>query len=253
MTPPPIQLPDESSSPNKPQPIQRKGESKSQTIDRLSTELNVMKMSKIHAERKLRELEDTIRTKEQLSEVSRSQCEAAWDTISELKEQLSVQSIIIKRLKEDAESFPLSSPGLMRSHHQLSTIIDTLRECLTCPLCYDGLERSEAVSLGCGHTFCQNCIESWAKSSNNPTRNPPNQPTRSSKPYEANLVQCPECRTEGSHRIRLYMLEESIRLISRAEKERKVIEDEEVKRRLKLEVVDVDEIPKSFDLLSDPN
>lgn len=250
MTPPPIQLPEGPEPVPKPQSIQRKGESKSQTIDRLSTELNVMKMSKIHAERKLLELEDTIRTKEQLSKVSRQQCEAAWDTVAELKEQLAVQSVVIKRLKEDAESFPLSSPALMRSHHQLSNIIDTLRECFTCPLCYDGLQKSEAVSLGCGHTFCQNCIEAWASSSNNPSATQRN-PISNSKSSHPKLVQCPECRSEGSHRIRLYMLEESIRLISRAEKERKGVEDEESKRRLDLEVVQKDEIPKGLDFLTD--
>ncbi|KAH9814639.1 hypothetical protein DFH28DRAFT_894499 [Melampsora americana] len=245
---PPIQLPDELGT--KLINLQRKGESKSQTIDRLSTELNVMKMSKIHAERKLLELEDTIRTKEKLSEVSREQCEAAWDTISELREQLSVQSVVIKRLKEDAESFPLSTPALMRSHHQLSNIIDTLRECFTCPLCYDGIEKSEAVSLGCGHTFCENCIEAWASSSNNPLSNAnPRNPTSNSKSNSSKLVQCPECRTEGSDRIRLYMLEESIRLISRAEKERKSIEEEERQRRSQLEVVD--EVPKCLDFLTD--
>ncbi|KAG0142043.1 hypothetical protein CROQUDRAFT_663057 [Cronartium quercuum f. sp. fusiforme G11] len=237
----PIQLPDGrnthlGSSP----PGQRPGESKSQAIDRLATELNVVKMAKTHAERKLLELQDSIRIQEQLSEVSRQQCEGAWDAMAELRAQLAAQDIVIKRLKADAQAFPLSTPALMRSHHQLSTTIDALRECFTCPLCYDGLAKADAVSLGCGHTFCQRCIDAWAASpANQAHQRHPHHPACPNAPVvDPALVGCPECRTEGSARVRLYMLEEAIRLLARAERERKEVEEEESERRAKLEIVD---------------
>lgn len=225
-----------------PPPIQRAGESKNQTIHRLAAELKVANMAKTHAERKLLEVKDIMSQRDQLIEASTQQAEAAWETIAELKKQLATQDVVIKRLKEDADQYPLSSSSLLRSHELLSTTIDTLRECLTCPLCYDGFGRGEAVSLRCGHTFCQNCIDSWAASSQSTSQPVPKTETQGLR------VQCPECRTPGSSRIRLYMLEEAIRLLARAERERETVQVEELTRRAQLEVV---ENPTPTDYLDD--
>ncbi|KAA1132397.1 hypothetical protein PGTUg99_009417 [Puccinia graminis f. sp. tritici] len=58
----PIELGDQTPSQSQinPPPIQKPGESKSQTINRLAAELKVAKMAKTHAERKVLELEDVI-------------------------------------------------------------------------------------------------------------------------------------------------------------------------------------------------
>ncbi|CAH7688564.1 hypothetical protein BY996DRAFT_8525164 [Phakopsora pachyrhizi] len=222
--------------------IQRPNESKTQTIDRLAAELKVAKMAQVHSERRLMELEDVVRQKDLLMEISSQQAEAAWDSMAELKKQLAAQDIVIKRLKEDAKDFPLSNPALTRSNQLLSETIDTMRECFTCPLCYDGLAKSDAVSLRCGHTFCQNCINAWAESSATLD------PGRSRFTKKVDEVQCPECRTTGSVRVRLYMLEEAIRLLARAEREREMVNEEEQKRRADLEVV-LD--PKPSDYMMD--
>lgn len=92
-------------------------------------------------------------------------------------------------------------------------------------------------------TFCQNCIDAWAASSN-ASNSRPQQPQKAADPP----VQCPECRTTGSTRVRLYMLEEAIRLLARAERERETAENEEKMRRAALEVV---HDPKPTDYLAD--
>lgn len=118
----PIHLPDfrDHSIPSSSAPSpQRPGESKTQAMARLATELNVAKMAKTHAERKLLELQDTVQMKEkvnleiwilkpfserlesltwifgsQLSEVASQQCEAAWDAMAELRQQLAAQEMV---------------------------------------------------------------------------------------------------------------------------------------------------------------
>ncbi|KAI7951859.1 hypothetical protein MJO28_007543 [Puccinia striiformis f. sp. tritici] len=227
-----------------PPAIQKPGESKTHTINRLAAELKVTKMAKIHAERKVAELQDVISQRSKLMDISSQQCDAAWETMAELKNQIYSQEAVIKRLREDANQYPLSSSTLHKSHQKLSTTIDTLRECFTCPLCYNGFEKGDAVSLRCGHTFCQRCIDAWAASTNgSDTRTN----IESQKTTDAR-VQCPECRTTGSSRVRLYMLEEAIRLLARAERERESVEIEEQMRRFDLEVVDD---PKPTDYLAD--
>lgn len=226
-----------------PPPIQKPGESKTQTINRLAAELKVAKMAKTHAERKVAELGDIISQKSKLMDISTQQCDAAWETMAELKKQIAAQDVVIKRLKEDANQYPLSSSTLLQSHQRLSATIDTLRECFTCPLCYNGLDKGDAVSLRCGHTFCQNCIDAWAASSN-ASNSRPEPPQKAAEPR----VQCPECRTTGSTRVRIYMLEEAIRLLARAEREREAAENEEQIRRDALEVV---HDPKPTDYLAD--
>ncbi|KAA1066759.1 hypothetical protein PGT21_023988 [Puccinia graminis f. sp. tritici] len=241
----PIELGDHTPSQSQinPPPIQKPGESKSQTINRLAAELKVAKMAKTHAERKVLELEDVISQRAKLMDISTKQCDAAWETMAELKKQIASQDVVIKRLKDDANQYPLSSSTLLQSHQRLSSTIDTLRECFTCPLCYNGLEKGDAVSLRCGHTFCQDCIDAWAASSNATDSGPP----EPRKTAEAR-VQCPECRTTGSTRVRLYMLEEAIRLLARAEREREAAEIQEQTRRAELEVV---HDPKPTDYLAD--
>ncbi|OAV96195.1 hypothetical protein PTTG_03430 [Puccinia triticina 1-1 BBBD Race 1] len=241
----PIELDDRNKSHPQinPPAIQKPGESKTQTIHRLAAELKVAKMAKTHAERKVLELEDVIRQRAKLMDISSQQCDAAWENMAELKNQIASQDVVIKRLKDDANQYPLSSSTLVQSHQRLSSTIDTLRECFTCPLCYNGLEKGDAVSLRCGHTFCQKCIDAWAASSN-PSDS---RPQELRKTAEAR-VQCPECRTTGSTRVRLYMMEEAIRLLARAEREREAAEIEEQARRAELEVV---HDPKPTDYLAD--
>ncbi|MBW0498937.1 hypothetical protein O181_038652 [Austropuccinia psidii MF-1] len=246
MAPIEIRDPPSSFAQPSPPPIQRPGESKTQAMNRLATELNVAKMAKIHAERKVLELEDVLRQQSQLNDVSSQQCEAAWDSVNELKQQIGAQDTVIKRLREDAKNFPLSSVALNRSHEMLCATIETLRECFTCPLCYEGLAKSDAVSLRCGHTFCQACIEQWAKSAL--SEEPFQSHTRKFEAGSDAPVQCPECRTAGSVRVRLYMLEEAIRLLSRAETEREMVQAQEAERRAQLEVVSD---PKPVDYLGD--
>ncbi|PLW06551.1 hypothetical protein PCANC_23028 [Puccinia coronata f. sp. avenae] len=241
----PIELGDDKGSHSaiNPPAIQKPGESKTQAMNRLAAELKVAKMAKTHAERKVLELEDVISQRGKLMDISTRQCDAAWETMAELKKQIASQDVVIKRLKEDANQYPLSSSTLLQSHQKLSDTIDALRECFACPLCYNGLEKGDAVSLRCGHTFCQTCIDAWAASSNASS-------SRSQDPHKTAdaRVQCPECRTTGSTRVRLYMLEEAIRLLARAEREREEAEAQEQVRRAELEVV---HDPKPSDYLAD--
>lgn len=142
---------------------------------------------------------------------------------------------IIERLRADATTFPLSSPALLRSHHLLAATFSSLRESFSCPICFEPLLKSSAVSLSCGHTFCESCLFSWTSSKT--------EYQVSAQAWKSiNRWDCPECRMgsagPGEKKVRLYMLEEAIRLVGRAERERLEVEEEEKKRRAGLEQVD---------------
>ncbi|KAI9628145.1 hypothetical protein H4Q26_018186 [Puccinia striiformis f. sp. tritici PST-130] len=252
-----------------PPAIQKPGESKTQTINRLAAELKVTKMAKIHAERKVAELQDVISQRSKLMDISSQQCDAAWETMAELKNQIySQEAVITCPLKSlnpthsNQSDYPvfffIGNQTIERGRKSISIIVFNLTQIppktidnnrhitrmFYMSIVYNGFEKGDAVSLRCGHTFCQRCIDAWAASTNgSDTRTN----IESQKTTDAR-VQCPECRTTGSSRVRLYMLEEAIRLLARAERERESVEIEEQMRRFDLEVVDD---PKPTDYLAD--
>jgi len=56
--------------------------------------LKVAKMAKTHAERKVAELGDIISQKSKLMDISTQQCDAAWETMAELKKQIAAQDVV---------------------------------------------------------------------------------------------------------------------------------------------------------------
>lgn len=55
---------------------------------------------------------------------------------------------------EQAEQ-PISANDLAHRYAQLSDLFTQLQDTLTCPVCYEPFGRGQAVSLQCGHNFCQ--------------------------------------------------------------------------------------------------
>lgn len=87
---------------------------------------------------------------------------------------------------EQAEQ-PISANDLAHRFEQLSDLFTQLQDTLTCPVCYEPFGRGQAVSLQCGHTFCQTCYTEWEQRHVEAFKNSPRQGVYTGP-------ECPECR-----------------------------------------------------------
>lgn len=87
---------------------------------------------------------------------------------------------------EQAEQ-PISANDLAHRFEQLSDLFTQLQDTLTCPVCYEPFGRGQAVSLQCGHTFCQACYTEWEQRHVEAFKNSPRQGVYTGP-------ECPECR-----------------------------------------------------------
>lgn len=65
---------------------------------------------------------------------------------------------------EQAEQ-PVSASDVAHRYEQLSDLFTQLQDTLMCPVCYEPFGRGQAVSLQCGHTFCQTVRSLWLEAS----------------------------------------------------------------------------------------
>ncbi|GAA5856495.1 hypothetical protein JCM8547_008769 [Rhodosporidiobolus lusitaniae] len=159
---------------------------------------------------RVRELEDVLRLKEGIFE-------SLERRISNLESQnaallLKEQELFALRL-EQAEQ-PLSNRDLEYRFEQLGEVFSDLKDHISCPVCYEPLEKNQLVSMSCGHTFCKSCHTSWEQRHMESFRLSPEQGQ-----YQG--AECPECRTPDPRRgkIRIWALEEIVRLVDRATRE----------------------------------
>lgn len=61
----------------------------------------------------------------------------------------------LNALRAEQAEQPVSASDVAHRYEQLSDLFTQLQDTLTCPVCYEPFGRGQAVSLQCGHTFCQ--------------------------------------------------------------------------------------------------
>lgn len=109
---------------------------------------------------------------------------------------------------------PLSNLDLEHRHARQSALFESLQDALTCPICYSPFDKGEAISLLCGHTFCDGCFRNWEAKHLDVWRGSP-----AVGVYEG--ADCPECRSRDVRRgkVRIWALEEAIRVVARGVRE----------------------------------
>jgi hypothetical protein len=104
---------------------------------------------------------------------------------------------------------PSSTPG-SSGDDAFRAVIESLVSTLTCPLCYEPLTKNAVVTLRCGHTLCQPCLFKWEVRS---TRL--RQERSSYWNINEDHAECPECRADVRGKVKVYMLEEIVRVLGR--------------------------------------
>jgi len=182
-------------------------------ILRLKEELRMTRTALRESQRQTQELEDTIRMKEELSEVSDRQVQGAMDQVHILQAELDSTKSQLEDLKEHQSKVPVTESDLYNSWQRQHDLINRLRESLSCPMCYEPLPKDDFVALQCGHTFCSSCFTKWTESHRESFRNNPHL----QGVYKG--AECPECRapikTPASNKWRVWALEEIVRLLAR--------------------------------------
>ncbi|GAA95463.1 uncharacterized protein L969DRAFT_302527 [Mixia osmundae IAM 14324] len=129
------------------------------------------------------------------------------EAMADLKNAVTLRQHTIDDLMHHLSTNPVTNESLLQHYHAQEQIIQSLKGVLSCPLCYETFGRRQVVTLACGHTLCQTCLEQWV--------------VRSSTVDPDRIVpECPECRREApkSERVKVYMLEEAVRVIERLER-----------------------------------
>ncbi|KAM0755634.1 hypothetical protein T439DRAFT_320339 [Meredithblackwellia eburnea MCA 4105] len=184
--------------------------------ERLKEELRVAQGGRSAALQRARELEDVLRLKEQMFDDFDRQLSSSQDRTRELTEQVSALDRQLAAIRLEQESFPISDMDLLHRHERQSALFESIQDALTCPVCYEFFGRNSAVSLLCGHSFCQPCFSSWEEKHLASFK-------LSSQQGAYTGADCPECRSTEVRRgkVRIWALEEAIRLVERGVRESK--------------------------------
>jgi bifunctional apoptosis regulator len=88
---------------------------------------------------------------------------------------------------------------------RMRDVFENLRSTLSCSLCYELFKPGDVTTLECGHTMCRHCLKQWNDSH--------------LRLYNlATTPDCPECRQPGRHYVKVYLLEEVVRVVDRLER-----------------------------------
>ncbi|GAA5887160.1 hypothetical protein JCM16303_002208 [Sporobolomyces ruberrimus] len=184
---------------------------KEEVFRKLTEELVRVREERKDAVNRLREMEDTLRLKEGILDTLERRIE---NLEQENHRLLSVETELVL-LRQDQAEYPLSSSDALHRYDQLSTIFLSLRETLSCAVCYEPYLKDQAISLLCGHSFCQGCFSNWEQRHVEAWK---------LNPYEQGVypgAECPECRSREVRRgkVRIWAMEETVRLVERAVRE----------------------------------
>ncbi|GAA5997075.1 uncharacterized protein JCM10292_006190 [Rhodotorula paludigena] len=159
---------------------------------------------------RVREVEDILRLKEGMFDSLERQVTLLEKYVADLQ----LKEAELTALRADMAEHPLSESDLQHRYDQLVEIFDSMKDTLSCAVCYEPYGRDEAVSLMCGHTFCQSCYSHWEERSIDAFKRSPVQGAYTGP-------ECPECRTADVRRgrVRIWSLEEIVRLVDRATRE----------------------------------
>jgi len=109
----------------------------------------------------------------------------------ELREAAAHRLQELNQLQSERAENPVNDTDLLQLYHQQRQLFDLLVSTATCAMCFDPIPKNSAVSLKCGHTFCQSCIDEWERTS-----------VRLQLQQAGHLgtlsmfeTQCPECRS----------------------------------------------------------
>ncbi|GAA5991568.1 hypothetical protein JCM10908_005767 [Rhodotorula pacifica] len=162
------------------------------------------------AEARVRELEDVLALKNGMFDALERQIVLLEKYTADLQRK---EAELVALRAEQAEQ-PISASDVAHRFEQLSELFTQLQDTLTCPVCYEPFGRGQAVSLQCGHTFCQTCYTEWEQRHVEAFKMSPQQGVYSGP-------ECPECRTADVRRgrVRIYSLEEVVRLVERGKRE----------------------------------
>ncbi|GAA6048061.1 hypothetical protein JCM3770_000172 [Rhodotorula araucariae] len=159
---------------------------------------------------KSRELEDVLQLKEGIFD----SLERQITLLEKQNTALQLKEAELAALRLEMVEHPVSESDLKHRYDQLVEIFENIKETLSCAVCYEPYGRDQAVSLMCGHTFCKSCYKSWEE--------------RHMEAFKLSPVagqylgpECPECRLADGRRgrIRVWSLEEVVRLVDRATRE----------------------------------
>ncbi|GAA5915031.1 uncharacterized protein JCM6883_004218 [Sporobolomyces salmoneus] len=184
---------------------------KEEVFRKLTEELVKVREERNEAVERLRDLEDSLKLKEGILDTLERRIE---NLELENHRLLSVETEL-SLLRQDQLLHPLSSTDALHRYTQLSSIFLSLRDTLSCAVCYEPYTRSQAISLLCGHSFCQPCFQNWESRHVEAWKLNPNQQGVYPGP------DCPECRSREVRRgkMRVWALEETVRLVERAVRE----------------------------------
>lgn len=127
----------------------------------LTCQLTAAVGARTSAVSKVRELEDVLRLKDQLSSDTERQLSRAQVSIEALEAQLHAAQARLDAVQVERTLHPLSDLDLIYRHERLVALFDFLADTLTCPICYSSFSRNGVVSLMCGHNFCSHCLDAW--------------------------------------------------------------------------------------------
>ncbi|GAA5859977.1 hypothetical protein JCM1840_001824 [Sporobolomyces johnsonii] len=183
---------------------------KDEVVRRLTEELVQTKEARDAAVSKIRELEDVLRLKEGIFDTLERQIENLERENGRLREKEQE----LEALRLDQTEHPLSDSDLAYRYAQFNDIFSQMRDTLSCAVCYEPYARDQVVSLGCGHSFCSACFSSWEARHLEAFKLSPQQGAYAGP-------ECPECRSTDVRRgrVRIWALEEVVRLVDRATKE----------------------------------
>lgn len=154
--------------------------------------------------------EDTTRLKDKLIDDLEQSLNLAEERANSLADQVSAREMDLRLLREDMDKHPISDKDLLHRFEKQAELFELLEEALTCPICYSPFSRGQAVSLLCGHAFCETCFSEWEAKHLATFKMSPQQGAY----YGA---ECPECRSQDVRRgrVRIFALEEVVRLVER--------------------------------------
>ncbi|GAA5934823.1 hypothetical protein JCM1841_000264 [Sporobolomyces salmonicolor] len=192
------------------QPLANVPDDKEEVARRLTQELVQIKEARDAAVSRIRELEDVLRLKEGMFDILERQIENLERENGRLREKEQE----LEALRLDQTEHPLSDSDLAYRYAQFNDIFAQMRDTLSCAVCYEPYARDQVISLGCGHSFCSACFSSWEARHIEAFKLSPQQGVYAGP-------ECPECRSTDVRRgrVRIWALEEVVRLVDRATKE----------------------------------
>lgn len=124
---------------------------------------------------------------------------------------------------------------LHEAYLRMRDVFENLRSTLSCSLCYELFKPGDVTTLECGHTMCRHCLKQWNDSH--------------VRLYNlATTPDCPECRQPGKHYVKVYLLEEVVRVVDRLERlEADAEAMKQADRKAALEIEKSQQQPTSLD------